>query len=461
MVDVPARSWRRVALLTVDRRFDLAVPLDDSLDDVARRLGLTLVAGRHALVDRTGRETAAGVRGAELDDGALIAIVDLESPAPAARGRGAFVRADAREPDRGILGWLLLVAGLVLSAAALAGLPVLVDPVARAVAGVLLAGAAGGSALAWTLHRSDDVPGSALAMLAPLVLAFAGGAVIVPPGLEGGAHLAVAAGLLAAGIVAALVAVATGGPRLRGGARTATVVLLGLALMWGLALVAGWGPVAAAAVSAGIAPLGLRGLSSTLLDLAEGYHIDYRHFMSSRWTVRGVIPEDPGPVRMADVRAAVEESTARLVVGTVLLSAVPVLVIPLVLPGLAAADLLVRIGSIALLAAVVLALLLAPRRAALPVLRWVPRAAAALVALEVALALALGLPALGATLAAAGLLAVGLATIAALGPVSGGAHSLGWSRFADLGEWLAIALALPAAFLAADAVGLLRGMMAG
>ena len=57
-------------------------------------------------------------------------------------------------------------------------------------------------------------------------------------------------------------------------------------------------------------------------------------------------------------------------------------------------------------------------------------------------------------LLAAGVLA-GLAAI----PIARGARSLAWSRTGDVIEWLAIALALPAGLMAADAIDLLRGMM--
>ena len=342
-----------------------------------------------------------------------------------------------------------------------AGVGTLLPDVAiRILAGILLAGAAAASALLWVMHRPADSPSSGLVMLAPLVIAFAGGAIIVPPLLDGAGQLAVTAGLLAAGIVAALLAVALTGPRLRAAARTATVVLLVLALVWGVTLFAGWGPVAAGAISAGLVPLGLRGASSSLLEVAEGYHIDYRHFMSSRWTVRGVIPDDPGPVAMPAVRSEVAESTARLLVGTVLLAALPALVIPLALPGLAAADPFVFAGTIALLSTVVLAMLLAPRHSAQPVLRWAPRIGAMVVLAEVAVAVALSGTPLPVTVAAVGLLALGLLAAALVVPVGRGAGSLGWSRLADFGEWLAVALAMPAALLAADGLDVLRGMMA-
>ena len=59
------------------------------------------------------------------------------------------------------------------------------------------------------------------------------------------------------------------------------------------------------------------------------------------------------------------------------------------------------------------------------------------------------------------LFAVGLTAVAVIIPISRGASSLVWSRFGDAFEWLAVALALPAALLYANALSLLRGMMAG
>lgn len=465
MVSRLPREWRRVAVVSGEHRYDLAIPLDDSLDEVVQHLGLGFVPGRHVLVDRSGREAALALRGADLDDGTLLTIVDVTPeivPAPARRRRTVEVPAEG-VPEPTTVWWMLGVAGFLVAALVLvdAGAGVLLPDLAlRILLGILLAGAAAASALLWVMRRPSDTPRAGLVMLAPLVLAFAGGGIIVPPTLVGAGQLAATAGLLAAGILAALLAVALSGPRLRAGARMATVVLLVLAVVWGVTLFAGWGPAAAAAISAGLVPLGLRALPSSLVDVAEGYHIDYRHFMSSRWTVRGVIPDDPGPVAMSVVRATVEESAARLVVGTVLLAATPVLVIPAVLPGLASADPFVFGGTIGLLATVVLALLLAPRHAAQPVLRWAPRIGAALVLGEIALVLALSGPPLLVTLVAGGLLVVGLIGAALLVPVARGVRSLGWSRFADLGEWVAVALALPAALFAADALDVVRGMIA-
>ena len=453
-------AWRRVAVLAGDHRYDLAMPLDDTLDEVMRGLGLALVPGRHAIVDPSGRTTPAATRGEDLSEGVLLTLIDVTAPAapvpPRPREAAALV-------ERGTVWWLLGVVALLLGSLVLvdAGSGILLPDVApRILAGVLLAGAAAASALLWVAHRPVDSPRAAVALLGPLMLAFDGGAIIVPPLLEGAAHLAVTAGLLAAGIVAGLLSVVLETPRLRAGVRTATVVLLGLAVVSGVTLFAGAGMPVAAAISAGLVPLGLRALPSSLLDVPEGHHIDYARFMSNRWTVRGTIPEDPGPIRMPEVRAEVAESSARLLVGATLLAAVPPLAMPLVLPGLAATDLFVFGGTVGLVAAVALALVLTPRSIAHPVLRWAPRVAAALVLAETAIAVALAGPPLVLTIAGGALLALALVAGALVVPIARGSSSLAWSRLADAGEWLAVALAPAAGLLAADGLELVRGMMA-
>ena len=461
MVTRTSREWRRVALVTPERRYDLAIPVDDTLDEAVRRLGLSFVPGRHVLLDRSGRESALSMRGIDIDDGSLFAIVEVAS------GSGSSAQArpgGAARRESAVLWWLLgsvavLLAALVLSDAGRSLLP---DPLVRILVGGAVCLAAAGIALAGVAHRRRDAltGGAALSLLAPFALAFAGGAAAIPPQLEQSAHLAVASGLLAASIVSALVTVALPVARLRSGASAATVVLLVLTGIWGVTLLAGWGMPAAAAISAGLVPLALRALPSLLVDVDEGYHIDYAAFMSSRWTVRGAIPEDPGPVTLPAVRSIVDGAEAGTVVGTVLFSLAPPVLVPLLLPGLASPDALVVGGTIGLLSALVVALVLAPRRTATPALRWAPRAAAGLVVVEVAVALAVAFPPLLLTVAAGGLLVVAFVAAAALVPIARGAASLGWSRLADAFEWLAVVLALPAALLAADGIDVLRGMMA-
>jgi hypothetical protein len=93
-------------------------------------------------------------------------------------------------------------------------------------------------------------------------------------------------------------------------------------------------------------------------------------------------------------------------------------------------------------------------------LRWVPRAAAAVVVLSVVVAAILASGALGLSVAAAGLLVIGIATSAVLVAVGRGASSLFWSRLADRVEALCVVFALPAGLVAAGVIDLMRGVMA-
>lgn len=457
MLSPTPSEWRKVALLHGDQRVDLAIPFDETLDDAVRRLGVQVLPGRHALLDRNGHEVALTRRGVEIDDGSLFSIVDLEAVAQRAVRRR---RPALESAGTGSVWWMLGISGALIAALGFFGVGGLMpEGGLRVSVAIALGVAAAASAGMWAMYRPLDSVAHGLSMLAPLVLAFAAGVIAVPVGLVSGTHLAVAAGLLASTVVAALLSVAVSGFRLRGAAGTATIVFLALAAIWGVTLWAGWTMAAAAAISIGAAPLALRALPSMLVGVDEGYHIDYRHFMSNRWTVRGAIPRDPGPVVMAAVRSVVDDSSARLAVGTVLFSVVPTICVPLVLGGLVDVDPFVAGGTIGLLSAVVLTLVLMPRHSATPVLRWVPRAAAAVIVIEVAFAVGFAAAPLALTIAAIGVLALGLLAAVVVVPISRGAASLVWSRMADAFEFLAVVLAMPAAFLAADALDSLRGMM--
>jgi len=447
-----ASERRRIAVMTGDGRVDLAVPYDDTLGEVLHGLGFSMEPGRYAVLERSGKEAKLTSVGADLADGALYAVVDLHRRSPAADQLNST---GATRHQRGALWWMLGTAAIVSVALSLSDAST-APALHRMVASLVL----GLAALVWAVRRPSDNPSSALTMLAPLSLAFAAGLVAIPVQLVAGVQLGVVAGLLAAGILAALLTATVGGVQLRSASGTATVLLLLIAVVWGLSLLFGWSITAAAAISAGIAPLGLRALPSTLVNLPDGYHINYRHFMSARWTVRGSIPESPNAVTMNAVRDVVQESSARLVTGTVLLSGIPVLMVPMALIGSWVANPVVFGGRIGLLATLVLALLLLPRHNATATLRWVPRAAAALIALEAIVAASSIVGSLLLLVGAVGFLALGVFVVVVMVPIGRGARSLVWSRLADVVELLTVALALPAALLAADILTLLRGMIA-
>ncbi len=446
---------RRIVLQSEDRRVDLSLPLDETLDDALKLSGLVTADG-FVTIGPGGFEIPGDTECEDLVDGGLYSIIDRTAIAPRARTERAA--SGPTRADHGARWWMLAVSGLLLVAVFAQGAG---DPTVRLLVALFLVIGAVSGAIAWS--RRDAAAGvrGILGVLAPVLLSFAAGALLIPAALASSAHLSTASGFLAAGVTSSVIAVTARARPMRAAAGTATVLLVSLAAVWGLALLVQWGPAEAAAISIGLVPLGLRALPSSLVNLPEGYFIDYKHFMTSRWTVRGAIPESIGVVRPERITAVVDDSVARLTAGTAVLSLVAAVMAPVAFLHEWKDDPLVLSGGIALLVCLTLALLLTPRHTTSHVLRWLPRAAAAVVFLVAGMQVATALGSGFQVLAAAGLFAVGLAAVAVVIPISRGARSLVWSRFGDAFEWLAVALALPAALLYADSLSLVRGMMAG
>jgi hypothetical protein len=454
-----APERRRIAVVSGETRVDVALPLDDTLGDALRSLGYPLVAGRHVVLNRTGAEAQLGALVSEVPDGSLFAIVDLLEVPTTSRVRAT--NTDSSASDAAIW-WMLGMVAVVAIGVVVVGSSAaeLVSPLLRVIAVAALAVTAISTALIQSRRLRHDEVSRGLAMLGPIAVAFAAGFIAIPLSLVSGIQLAVVTGLLASAIVAALLALVIGGLRLRSAAGTATVILLVLAAVWGLVLLTGGDAAASAAVSVGAVPLALRALPSTMLDVPDGYHIDYALFMSTRWSVRGAIPESPDSVRMSAVTDIVAASSARLLCGTAILSAAAAAFTPIALTAARDGEVLVFAASITLMVTVLTALVLGARHTANPVLRWIPRAAAGLIVVETTIGLAASFPSASLLMAAIGCLAVGVFAAAVLVPIGRGARSLVWSRVADVLEWIAIAISLPAGVLAANTLDVLRGMMA-
>ncbi|WP_010205905.1 hypothetical protein [Salinibacterium sp. PAMC 21357] len=452
---------RKFVVLTGDRRIDAALPFDDTLGEAMRGLNIVLEPARHVVVERGGIEVQLSTLGEDLSDGGVYSVIDLFHVG-AAESLVRAERGNTRD-DKGAVWWMLGAVAAAFSGIVLldnGGASEFAGVAQRVIAATVLGGGAAASAVVWAMRRPRDASVEAVRMIAPLVMAFAAGVAIFPTHVESGKHLGVVIGLICAGVLATLLTAAVSEPRLRSAASTAALVLLVLSAIWGATLMLGWDATAAAAISAGIVAPGLRILPTTLLNVEAGYHIEYKHFMSSRWTVRGAIPESPGQIAVADIREIVDASWTRLLVGAVLLSGTAAVFAPLALSRLAIDDPFVFGGSVGLASALIIALVLTPRHYTNPVLRWTPRAAAAvlIVAVTVAFSTTLDGPAL--VIVAGALLAVGVAAAIIVIPIGRGAQSLVWSRLADVIEWIAVAAAFPAALLAADILTALRGMMA-
>lgn len=458
----PTTSDRRRLAITVDAaRIDVAIPLDATVRDALTAMGVAFDPARHALVSRSGREVDVDSPVEQLTDGALLAVIDLTASSPRASTRWD-PRASGRT-DHHAVWWLLATASAAFAAGALAdlarGATLLSDTTRVPVAAALGAGAALAATL-WTSRAATQRTGAGFALTATSALAFAAGVAAVPH-VEGATHLAVTVGLLSATVLMSLSAVANSSRAVRGAIGAASAVFLVLTIVWGATLLLEWSTATAAAISLGLVAPGIRWIPGVLLNLDDGYAINYEHFMSSRWTVRGAVPADPGPITMGVVTPQVDESNAKLATGVVMLSALGVIVTPLVTPGLDASGLFMRIGTIGVLATTIGALVLGPRRSPSPALRWVPRGAAALIiALTVYAAAAHSTDATRMVIAL-GLFAGALLAAILIVPVGRGVSSLVWSRLGDMTEALAVALALPLGLLAGDVLNLMRTVMAG
>ena len=451
---VETAQRRRVVIVDGARRHDIAVPPSAVVSDALAAVGLVLQPGRDVLLETDGREIEPTSRVDDLRDGAVIVLVDLARAV--AKGRRATVRREARPSGAWwfVGGVAALLAVLTLVA------PGALDSSTRQAAGVITAGAAliAGVVFAARAPRAQTQPH--VAVVSILLLAFAGGAGVVPTVPAAGVVLSVFTGLMLAAAVAGVMGLVSGAPALSAEVRAAMVVLLVLAGVWGAALLLHLDVASAAAVTLGLAPVAHRVLVASLVDVAPGTFIDYARFQSTRWSVRQQVPEEVRSIDADDADGLVARSTARLTAGTFTVVVAAGAAAFAAFPGFTGDDPLVLSGRIALVVTVVLAFMLGARKSTVPSTRWMLRLGAATVVVAVLRAV-IPLADAGLLVMLAGVfLVVGAATALLVIPAGRGVQSLSWSRAGDAFEWIAIALSLPAGLLAADVVDAVRGMMA-
>ncbi len=299
---------------------------------------------------------------------------------------------------------------------------------------------------------------SVSALTVPPVLAFSAGFVSVSPRLAESIHLATLCGFLGATVAIAIVHLRCGKLFTMNSTGLVLGTLATASALWGLTLQLSIPETLAAALAAGFAPLALRILPSLCLDVEDGQLIEYDQFMSGKWTVRGSTPKTASAVTEKDVAGMMSNARSQLATGTVLFSAIPALMLPIVLTSVSGST-LESIGALVLAGCVVVSLMLTPRQAGAPLQRWVPRAGAALVLAQLTALALLSMQEGGMLIAALSVILVGLCMVGAIVPVSRGIRSLSLSRFADIAETLTTALALPAACVAANLIEIVRGMV--
>lgn len=219
-------------------------------------------------------------------------------------------------------------------------------------------------------------------------------------------------------------------------------------------------PVIAAACSVGGAWY-VHAQANVILRVPDRYLIEWRRYMSQRWTVRGAVPENSRPLYTHDISEDMTifsaEYTMGLVVGHLYIAAGYV-VLCLTMP--AEPDLFTTIGFGAYSVLLPCYLLLRPRTAGSALERMLMRSCAVLLPAAALITLTNhGDWRWLVTWVVFGLIAVGIVIAAATLAVSGGFKSLMLSR---IGDWIAagsLALMGPAAFLASNAMDMIRGFM--
>ena len=453
-------QWRRVIVVDGTHRRQVLLSTGSSVMESLQNEGINMYSRSVLVVGADGSQIdVAAVP--KLADGALLTVIDL-----GAVGTSAPARAPRRSPRRfdfaqslwSGVGFLSLVVTLIFAAGtsgASGSNGSFGDILGRYAAVVVLTLL---SLVAAIGIRSRSGEFSPAVLFVPAALAFSAGFIAIPVSLEASTQLAVFTGLLGAAVVQGAVHVRYAGTVATGSTGLVTLVLAVLAGVWGITLVAGFGASVAAALVAGAAPVALRVLPALCLDIPEGQLLEYGEFMRNRWTVRGQIPPPSVPVTARDMARTMSRAQWQLRTGTVVFSLLPVLAMPILLFS-GVTDAIAGIATIVLVAAIVLSFLLSPRQANTAITRWSPRIAAAIVGLEFALWAIVGKPSIAALVATIIVVLGALVIAAAMVPIARGARSLGISRTADIFESLSTALVFPAAFVAANLIDILRGVV--
>ncbi|GAA3592741.1 hypothetical protein GCM10022198_15820 [Klugiella xanthotipulae] len=450
---------RRIVIAHGMSRHDVAVPSDVPLGTTLRHLGLATQPHTALAIGVDGqRIDLSQPPSAAIVEGTLVTVVDLASltastesdrmraTAASSLHRAVWLFIAAAALLTVVNGWLDLVVGR--NGPLLAEWRALVATVFVAVAFVCV--------LSSTRYSVGHARVSALTV--PPLVAFTAGFTAISPTITAAPHLAVFCGLVAAALAAGLVHLRCVAASPLGATGTLLTVLTILAGMWGLTLLVNWPAAVAAAVAAGAAPLGLRLLPTTCLTVPDGQFIEYEQFSSTRWTVRGRPPEGSQPVRSLSVGGLILNANAQLATGTIIISALPAVMLPVVFRELPD-DLVVRIGAIVMSVSIAVALLLGPRVATAGITRWVPRAGAAVVLVELAFTATQvwGDTTLVWLVTILLLMALGIGALTV--PISRGVQSMSLSRTADIVEALTTVLALPAALIAANIIAIVQGVV--
>ncbi len=450
---------RRVVVQDADHRIDFTVPTSRTIADVLGAAGISLSEGSVALIDGD-QQTDLGATVHDLSDGALLTVVDPTLHPESTRTHQHHATHDARGD---VTWWLLSATGVTgLALAATGTLNRTWQPIALAgLALITLAVAARPPVRPAQPHptrRWTSAAADASRVIGPVLLAVAAALSLIPTGMHGSTQVTV---VIAAGTAAGVLLVAQlvlPQPATRAMIGTTARLAMVVAAVWAAVVYLGWTVQAGAALTVGLVPLAIRALPTTLLRLPQGYFVEYRRFLRNPWSVRGRVPDPAGPIDPDWITGQVTQSHAARGSGTFVLAAIGAISLPFAVPGNGVGG-LAAAGTAIMLTCYVLTLLLIVRPEASAMVRWSVRASA-FVGLAIGARLLLGTindPWIVALVLVLG----GLLAAALIAPLARGFTSLSLSRIGDMVQGLAVVLSMPAAFVAANGVELVRRAVSG
>lgn len=266
----------------------------------------------------------------------------------------------------------------------------------------------------------------------------------------------------AAGVDAAVMSTRVTHPQLIGTVRVCMIVFLLAALGCAMAICLDVRPSILAASGVAMGVWGVQMMANLVVRVPDRYLVQWRRYMTRRWTVRGSIPEDARMLTDDDVHEDMQRFLAQYTAGTVCCTICVVLSFLALATCVDYAAALDRVAFIVAGVSIVLYLALKPRQSGRPFERYLMRGAAMVSLMVVVAFLPSALPQWGAQMPVAiiGVCGVvGLALGFGMISQSNGFYSLALSRIGDGCCFAALCLAPVAALLSAGLVEWLRGIV--
>ncbi|WP_244609471.1 hypothetical protein [Bifidobacterium moukalabense] len=205
----------------------------------------------------------------------------------------------------------------------------------------------------------------------------------------------------------------------------------------------------------------LQMLPNIVVHAPDRYLVEWRTYMTRRWTVRGGIPERARALTRADIHDDMQTFLARYATGFMVCMMLILLTYAVVAESCAYDQWYDRIGFLTLSAALFLFLTLKPRQSGRPFERYLMRLGGIMVLLIWCMHMPYAMPDRGSAFPLVCMLAVGASGSAmAFGMLAqhGGFHSLALSRIGDVLCFTSMMITPAAAFFAVGALEFIRGL---